>query len=128
MKFATSAVIGFVYMLTVSLIVIFSGNYAFWYPVPIFALLVGIIIGPSKTVGLITSAGSIVAFLVYILMHFGSVSLKQAGLLSGIIGMPGGYLPILIIAVLIVFFLAFLGYLVGSSFEIARDGAPEKES
>lgn len=115
MKFGTASLVTVIFMFLTSFLTIYNG---YWYLIALFAGLIGVIAGPSKIVGVEGAVGSILAFIAYIALVNGTESFAQASLLSGIIGIPGGSSPVLIITLLLIFAFSLLGYLVGSSFHV----------
>lgn len=115
MKTYIAAALGFVILFVVTYIVIYE---SYWYLVAVFGGLTGIILTKTKLLSLAAGIGAAAGTVAYVYAVDGTVGFRQGTELSGIIGIPGGFMPILLITVLIMFALAFLGSLVGSSLEI----------
>lgn len=123
MKISVAYVSGFVFMFLTSFIVTLAG---YWYITVLFGVVAGLAISQSKLVGFISAIGGVVGMALYISVIDGSQGFAQTGLLSGIIGIPGGALPILVITALIMFALSFLGFLLGSSFQLNKKSEPRE--
>lgn len=110
----------FVFMLLITFVILSAGNWisGYLFFVALFSALIALLMGSSKLTGVIAALGSVSSALIYIVVIDGNVGLKQATTLSGIIGIPGGYVPVVAILLLIMFFVSFLGYMIGSSFEL----------
>lgn len=128
MKTLTASLVAFVFMFLTTLAVIGEGNWVsgYLYFIAVLSALIALLTGNSKTTGVIAALGTVVSGMIYIALIDGTVGLEQGTILAGIIGIPGGYIPVLAITLLIMFIISFLGYLVGSSFDMRYSRSAEE--
>ncbi len=128
MKRSVEYTAGFALLFLTSMVTISAGYPGDWYFAALFGAAAGLVFSGSKTLGVVISVGSPLAAVIYIVFAGGSASMQQASLLAGIIGVPGGYAVVLALTLIIIYSLAFLGYLAGSSFEIISGKGEKAES
>ena len=118
MNAARRAAAGIVIMIVTAFLLAFS---SYWYLEVIPAVIVGFYVTPTRLLSLVSGIGAIAGTLVYIITVPGISGLNQGGIVSGIIGIPGGYTVLLVITLLILFGIAFMGSLLGSSFSVKKE-------